>query len=439
MGLPQPTTAGLTFLPIDCFAQIARQPGSIWLDSSLTRGGWGGQSILATNPISEISLSDGMGTIKPTDSDDKTICDRAGVLAELERIRQDDQLIAIGYFSYEASLPWLGLQSSQPAATLPEIHFNVYDRVLWYDHQSGLYSDPELAIEYLETDLDPAQVPSLDHPGAVNLSANTPRPTYLERVERAKKHIFEGDIYQANFTCCFEAHTALDPFVAYLRLRRFNPAPYSAFMNFGSCRVLSSSPERMFLWEGDRIVSSPIKGTIERGANERETAANLERLLHSDKDRAELLMIVDLVRNDLGKLATTGGVSVEQLYRPEIYSSVIHLISDISARLRPECRLEDVLAALLPGGSITGAPKKRAVEIIDDLEECPRSVYTGSIGYVGAGRADFNIAIRTMTHYDDCYRIHAGGGIVADSDPAAEYDEMLLKARNLFRAIGADA
>jgi anthranilate/para-aminobenzoate synthase component I len=148
-------------------------------------------------------------------------------------------------------------------------------------------------------------------------------------------------------------------------------------------------------------------------------------------------MIVDLVRNDLGRIATTGSVTVDSLYRPEIFSSLIHLVADISAQVRDDCSIEDVLAAMLPGGSITGAPKRRAVEIINDLEVSERSVYTGSIGYVGHGRAEFNIAIRTMIHHGDQYQIHAGGGIVADSDPKAEYQEMLLKAHNLFKAVGA--
>jgi len=439
MGLPQPTISSLTLLPIDCFAQIARQPGSVWLDSSLTRGGWGEHSILATNPTAEIILRGNQGTISQTDSKESTVCDRNRILAELEQIRLDKHRIAIGYISYEACLPWLELRSSHQNSHRPEIHFYVYDQVLEYDHQSGWFSSPGLAMEYLETDIDPAQLAAIDYPCPTELKDNTPRSTYLDRVNRVKQYIFEGDIYQANYTCRFEAQTSLDPFVAYLRLRRFNPAPYSAFMNFGDYQVLSSSPERMFLWEGDRIVSSPIKGTISRGENEHDIAVNLERLLHSDKDRAELMMIVDLVRNDLGKLAPAGEVTVEQLYRPEIYSSVIHLISDISAQVRPDCTLKKVLTALLPGGSITGAPKKRAVEIIDELEDQPRSVYTGSIGYVGFGRADFNVAIRTMTHRNGCYQIHAGGGIVADSDPTAEYDEMLLKAHNLFRAIGARA
>ncbi len=437
MRLSPARISGLSYKPIDCFAQAARRPGSIWLDSSLTRGGWGRKSILAADPISEITCCRDLGTTCLAGGKESSTCSRHDILTELERIRIDSQRIAIGYISYEACLPWLGLQSSHRSDSVPEIHFYVYDQVVEYDHSTGLFSDPDLAADCLEAGTDQFRPPELDPSEPVDLHAGTPKAIYLERVNQAKRHIYEGDIYQANYTCRFEARTRLDPFVAYRQLRQFNPAPYSAFMNFGEYQVLSSSPERMFLWEGDRIVSSPIKGTIDRGDNEAQTAANLDRLLHSEKDRAELLMIVDLVRNDLGKLAPAGKVSVEELYRPEIYSSVIHLISDISASVRPDATVEEVLAALLPGGSITGAPKKRAAEIIDELEDHPRSVYTGSIGYVGHGVCDFNIAIRTLIRQNDCYRIHAGGGIVADSDPAAEYDEMMLKAHNLFRSIGA--
>jgi para-aminobenzoate synthetase component 1 len=215
-----------------------------------------------------------------------------------------------------------------------------------------------------------------------------------------------------------------------------NPAPYSAYCNFGDYRILSSSPERMFLKEGNRITTGPIKGTIARGSNEEEDMVNTERLLRSEKDRAELLMIVDLARNDLGRIAEIGSVSVDSLFRPEIYSSVIHLVGDVSCRLAPKTGTTDVLRALMPGGSITGAPKRRAIEIIDSLEDTPRSVYTGCIGYVVGDRADFNIAIRTMLYRNGRYHIHAGGGIVADSEPGAEFEEMRLKARNMLSAVG---
>ncbi len=149
-------------------------------------------------------------------------------------------------------------------------------------------------------------------------------------------------------------------------------------------------------------------------------------------------MIVDLERNDLGKLARSGTVRVDDLFEPLCYSSVFHLAANVSATLKPDVSISEIIAALLPGGSISGAPKKRAVEIIRQFETVPRLVYTGCIGYIDHKTADFNIAIRTMLHHDGCYHVHAGGGIVADSDPEEEYQEMLLKARNLFRALGAD-
>ncbi len=345
---------------------------------------------------------------------------------------------AIGFISYEATLPWLSLEMSREPGDIPEIHFFVYDRVLWYDHCSGEFSDPELAVDFLEAAQDAAERRVTSVSGG-RLEPSVRREMYLQKVHTVKQHIREGDIYQANLTCRFDGYSEVDPFTAYLRLRRFNPAFYSAFLNFGDYQLLSSTPERMFLWSGNRITSSPIKGTIGRGGDPRSDELHRSRLQRSPKDRAELLMIVDLVRNDLGKIAVTGSVSVDKLFRIEGYSSLFHLVSDISARVRPDVTLADVAGAILPGGSITGAPKRRAAEILGGLEETARSVYTGSIGYVGGGRADFNIAIRTMIHRQGCYRIHAGGGVVADSDPAAEYDEMLLKADNLFRAMGAGA
>jgi len=261
---------------------------------------------------------------------------------------------------------------------------------------------------------------------------------YLSHVRQIKRHIAEGDIYQANFTCRFEAESSADPFTIYRRLRELNPAPYGGFLNFGDFHILSSSPERMFYKRGDSITSSPIKGTIDCGLDQQEQTRNLNQLLNSAKDRAELLMIVDLVRNDLGKIARTGTVGVDHLFRPEVYSSLIHLVADVSARTDSNTTITEICRALLPGGSITGAPKKRAVEILNELETVPRSVYTGCIGHISGDTADFNIAIRTMYCTGNTWYLHAGGGIVADSDPEAEYMEMLLKARNLFRALGLE-
>ncbi len=400
------------------FAVFTDQPGAVWLDSSETRGDWGHTSYIATDPLNELILRDNLTTIRSADghiTEDK----RDRFFAELDAVHRHPSRKAVGFISYEAALPWLGVKPGAHSPTVPDAHFYVYDR--WQEFAP-------------ERDCGSGDMKAESAPCTVTESM--PRDEYLERVNRIKWHIHEGDIYQANFTCRFDVSSKADPFAVYRRLRELNPACYSAFMNFGKYQILSSSPERLLLKNGEQITSTPIKGTIGIGNSPEETAANRARLLASAKDRAELLMIVDLVRNDLGRVAATGSVAVDSLFRTEIYSSLIHLMADVSAQIEAGLSLTDILAAMLPGGSITGAPKKRAVEIINELETVPRSVYTGCIGHVGGGRADFNIAIRTLTHNDGTYQIHAGGGIVADSDPEAEYNEMCLKARNLFKAVG---
>ena len=350
----------------------------------------------------------------------------------LSQLWNSREYFSVGYISYEATLPFLGVSSRHQGSDIPSVRFLFYDSVRKFEHscdEDALgQADPDNHHDLSGTS------------GAADqfrdYRLTTRREDYLDRVRTIKEHIREGDIYQANFTTRIDVRSTEPPFEVYRRLRRLNPAPYSAYMNFGDYQILSSSPERMFAKQGRRLSTSPIKGTIARGDDRSQSERNCRRLLQSEKDRAELLMIVDLERNDLGRIARPGSVSVDRLFKTETYSSVIHLVSDISAELAPEVSMTDVISAMLPGGSITGAPKKRAVEIINELEVCPRSVYTGCVGYVHGDDADFNIAIRTMIHADSVYRIHAGGGIVADSDPEAEYREMLLKARNLLRAVG---
>ncbi len=354
----------------------------------------------------------------------------------LTQLWNSREYFSVGYISYEATLPFLGVASRHQRCDIPSVRFLFYDTVRKFEHSCG-----EDALGQADHD----NHHDLTKQGEDSFSSVDPvgdwhhtieREDYLDRVRTIKDHIREGDIYQANFTTRIDVSNTEPPFEVYRKLRRLNPAPYSAYMNFGDYQVLSSSPERMFAKRGRRLSTSPIKGTIARGNDRSQSARNRRRLLESEKDRAELLMIVDLERNDLGRIARPGSVSVDHLFKTETYSSVIHLVSNISAELASEVSTTDVISAMLPGGSITGAPKKRAVEIINELEVCPRSVYTGCIGYVHGDDADFNIAIRTMTYADSVYRIHAGGGIVADSDPEGEYREMLLKAHNLLQAVG---
>jgi para-aminobenzoate synthetase component 1 len=430
--------------PLQLFISLAHQPGSVWLDSSLHFGDRGRFSFIARRPSLDVSSNKGEIVVVQDGGRTRT-SSRGDIFEYLETLFSCGTRFAVGYITYEATLPFLGLEKANQASPInqawpvPEVRFLFYDSVVRFDHRDGAVSVSNPGYDDYSDVFTGHPFDSCDNDIETSeVTATMSKADYLERVELIKRHIYEGDIYQANFTSRFDIDSQSNPFLIYKRLRRLNPAPYGAYLNFGDYQVLSSSPERMFRKEGRRITTSPIKGTIERGKNTIEERANLERLLQSEKDRAELLMIVDLERNDLGKIAQIGTVSVDSIFRPETYSSLIHLVGDISAELRPEVGLPDIFRALLPGGSITGAPKKRAVEIINRLEATPRSVYTGCIGCVHGDEAEFNIAIRTIVHQKGTYLVHAGGGIVADSKPEAEYREMLLKAGNLFKALGVD-
>jgi len=398
-------------------------------------GDRGRYSFIARNPVLDISQVEQNVIVRNSDSELRVL-DKNILFDLLESAWKDDNLFSIGYISYEAMLPFLGIDSKRPQNNMLRMLF--YESVLKFDHTLNTFSVTNPDYDNYEDLFDSShqEIDTATSSIKPELRHTISKKDYIDKIKRIKWHIHEGDIYQANFTTRMDIKSQENPIHVYNKLRRLNPAPYGCYINFGDYQILSSSPERMFLKQGDHITSGPIKGTIARGNNKQDEQNNLSRLLNSEKDKAELLMIVDLVRNDLGKIAQTGTISVDALYKPEIYSSLIHLVSDISARLKKDIKLTDIFHALFPGGSITGAPKKRAVEIINENETSPRGIYTGCIGYVDNQTADFNIAIRSMMHKDGIYHVHAGGGIVADSDPENEYDEMMLKAKNLLKAIG---
>jgi para-aminobenzoate synthetase component 1 len=261
---------------------------------------------------------------------------------------------------------------------------------------------------------------------------------YGDAVERARAWIHAGDIYQANLSYRVDAPCPVAPPALYRRLRTLSPAPFGAYLDPGPYQVLSNSPERFLLHERGRLETRPIKGTRPRGADPAEDRREAEELLASEKDRAEHLMIVDLERNDLGRVARPGSVRVERLAALESYANVHHLVSVISASPCPGAGPVDALRACFPGGSITGAPKIRAMEIIETLEPEPRGIYTGAIGGIDfSGRMDFSVAIRTAVVRDGVASFHVGGGIVADSKPDLEYRETLTKAEAFCRALAA--
>ncbi len=271
----------------------------------------------------------------------------------------------------------------------------------------------------------------------VSFRANLDKSAYEAVVARTREYILAGDIFQANIARRIEVDlpTDFDAWRYYLALRANNPAPFAAFLDHGDLQIASSSPERLIEVRGRRVEARPIKGTAPRSVDPIEDAARAQALARSEKDRAENVMIVDLIRSDLSTVCKPYTVRVPSLCEVETYASLHHLVSSVTGELKDDRTALDALAAVFPGGSITGAPKIRAMEIIAELERVPRDVYCGSIGYIGYdGSADFNIAIRTVTFAGGRASLGSGCGITLLSDPAAEYEEAELKARRLLDA-----
>ncbi|MCC6782243.1 MAG: aminodeoxychorismate synthase component I [Planctomycetes bacterium] len=276
---------------------------------------------------------------------------------------------------------------------------------------------------------------------ASGLRALETRAGYEAKVARVIEHIRAGDLFQANLTQAFEARYDGDPRALFAKLCTVSPAPYAAYVETDDgLAVLSASPEEFLVADGSAVRTRPIKGTRPRATDREADAALLAELLASEKDQAELAMIVDLLRNDLGKLAQVGSVAVGPFPEHASYAQVHHLFATVTARLRDGTSTGELLRATFPGGSITGAPKLRSMELLEELESCRRGVYCGAIGEFAHGaRVRLNVAIRTMACRAGRIRLHAGGGVTADSDPAAEYEETLHKAAGMLRALALDA
>ncbi|PWC34070.1 aminodeoxychorismate synthase component I [Azospirillum sp. TSO35-2] len=360
---------------------------------------------------------------------------------------------AVGLIGYEAGTALEGLRSrhGNPGGQ-PDMAFGLYDVVAGFDRLERrawvIAARPEaedrarrMAERLSVPPPQPSAQPSAG-PAPLPWRSELSRPDYLDRVGRVLEYIRAGDIYQANFTQRFLADTPtapVDAYALYERLRRLSPAPFAAFLNCGPrLQLAGASPERFIRLGADGTIETrPIKGTRPRYADPAADAAAAAELVASVKDRAENLMITDLLRNDLGRVATIGSVRVPVLYGLESFASVHHLVSVVTAKLRPGLGPVDLLRAACPGGSITGAPKIRAMEIIDELEVARRGAYCGTVAWIGFdGAMDSNIVIRTLSVTPDAVIAQAGGGIVADSDPAAEHEEMLVKARAQLRAVG---
>ncbi|MBO9541942.1 aminodeoxychorismate synthase component I [bacterium] len=357
---------------------------------------------------------------------------------------------AVGYLSYDLGwqlerLPRLALDD----LGLPEMRWGFYDVVVAVPVEGPallcVSPAPGEGLEVIAAkrahwerflaDL-PAQ-PACESARALGEPRSTfSREAYREALASVLEHIAAGDIYQANLSQRFEIPVEGDAYAWFERLRAQNPAPFAAYFNAGEAAIVSVSPERFLEVRGDRVETAPIKGTRPRGRTPDEDARLADELRHSLKDRAEHLMIVDLERNDLGRVCRLGSVRVSDRFTLEAHPTVWHMVSTVEGRLAPGRDVAALLAATFPGGSITGAPKIRAMEILEGLEPTRRGVYTGAIGYLGRnGDLDLNIAIRTAVAYPDRVYVQVGGGIVADSDPDAEYQETLDKAAAFFRSL----
>ncbi len=351
----------------------------------------------------------------------------------------------VGFFSYDFGrnierLPDLG----KPSEATPDCFFACYTGAYVYDHQSdtlwltanGDKAQQGSMIKVLEGWLD--EMPRETEPDEVTVDVRQQMANgdYCAMVGRAIDYIRAGDIYQVNLAHRFEIGNPPPSPELYMRLRDSNPAPFSLYMDFGDGQVLSTSPERFLEIEGRRIRTRPIKGTRPKAAAAIDNETVMAELVHCPKERAELLMIVDLERNDLGRVCDFGSVRVNQLYGVESFATVHHLVAEVEGHLRAGLDFADVLLATFPGGSITGAPKVRAMEIIHELEPCRRGLYCGCMGYMRAhGRADFNIALRALVARGKQVWFDAGAGIVADSVPEKEYLETLAKAEGILRAL----
>jgi para-aminobenzoate synthetase component I len=351
---------------------------------------------------------------------------------------------AIGWLGYEAGAARDRVYSKSPDASpcMPALAFGLYDEALVFDHAAGratLVAADAAGLARLRALLPaPGSSPPAPLPACSvgPLRPDLDRAAYADAIARIRDYIAAGDVYQVNFTQRFTAPFSGSAAALHARLRALSPAPHAAYLDFGDHQIVSSTPERLLHVSGRRLETRPIKGTIARLADPAADAANRARLLASAKDHAELLMIVDLARNDLGRVAAPGSVRVEARHDLETYATVHHLVATVSAELAPDLDRFDALRALHPGGSITGAPKIRAMQIISELEPVPRHAYTGALGYLGYdGDADLAIAIRTITCADGLATYHVGGGITWDSNAGSEYEETLHKGRAMQQAL----
>ncbi len=446
--------------------------GGVFLETTGGQPGWG---YFGIDPIDRLTV--GSEAVSRTDAQSPSLAALEGVLDATTLARGDCSVPypcgAIGWLSYDVARELETLpDATVDDRTLPRLEVGVFDRLAAWEaptdgevtlritacpridvhtredgpietppaaaieaaYERGRERARELAHAVLDGDPEVGAPPVGTH--EATFESDCGRSAFADRVRRAKAYIRDGETFQANISQRLCAPAAVHPVEAYDALRRVNPAPYSCLLEFRAADLVSASPELLLDREGSTVRTEPIAGTRPRGSTPEEDAALEADLRTDEKERAEHAMLVDLERNDLGKVCAYGSVDVEEYRRIDRYSEVMHLVSNVTGELRPEQSLADAIAAVFPGGTITGAPKPRTMELIDELERTRRGPYTGSVGIFGFdGRATLNIVIRTLVRQAEAYHLRVGAGIVHDSDPDREYDETLDKARALITAV----
>jgi anthranilate synthase component I len=460
--------------PVSAFLKVARGDYSFLLES--VRGGekWGRYTFLGTEPALVIrARGNRMDLIRPGRAIESRQIDDAfeALRHEVQRFRAPEipgmpRFFggAVGFLAYdivrsfEPRIP----NSVHDDMGVPDLYMMFTDIVLVFDNVRQTlkiianvpieefastqiaYQSAEAKIDETITRLRNAAVapylatPTLDGKGELNVTSNQTREGYMGMVDAAKEYIAAGDIIQVVPSQRFEAPLTVHPFNLYRSLRTINPSPYMFYVRLGDMTLVGASPESMVRVEGRDITLRPLAGTRRRGADEAEDLALERELLADPKEIAEHVMLVDLGRNDVGRVATIGSVKVTELMAVERYSHVMHIVSNVVGKLRDDFDAFDAFRATFPQGTVSGAPKIRAMEIIDELEPVRRGVYAGAVGYFSyTGNTDTAIALRTLVVKNDRVYIQAGGGVVADSDPGAEFEESVNKARAMIRALGA--
>ena len=449
--------------PADVYAKLADRPGACLLQSSMVDAQVGRYSILAAQPFARFTAH--AGRESEFQLEDRTFRSLGNPFRALNRVLGDYHVEApdgcpvpfvggaLGYFGYELSCASEDAGGEPRRLVVPDCVFLFYDHGIVFDHLTGenyLVGLPTSRIWQDKSSfhalLDRARRSTTPRaPLHIDIDAVLPAPyraevspeAYREMVRAVRRYIMAGDVYQACTTYAMEMDCGGDAQTLYRVLRAANPAPFSALLDFGDFQVVSASPERFLrIGRDGKVEARPIKGTRPRGSTPELDASLRDDLADSEKDRAENLMIVDLLRNDLGRVCEAGSVRVPELFKIEAYATVFQLVSTIEGRLKAGESALSSIEACFPGGSMTGAPKIRAMEILRELEPTPRGIYSGALGYLSFdGSADLGIVIRTAVLQDGVAVFNVGGGIVYDSDPESEYQESLHKARALIAAI----